>query len=200
MCIQRYNSHFLQSWRLGHLSQLLCHCIQNKQNGLGVFGGRILELGLLYKERRDDTTIYIISNDISSLNSSLQICLNLANIWIIKSGLKLNTTKTKCMLVHSACSRAHGFLTSNIDGLPIEQVWVFKFLGIHLIPWLGFSILISPASKSLETSVFFVVFPSSLLSHFFSFTWRFIYSTPLTTVMLCGPVAQTMKPSAWKLF
>ena len=82
-CIQRYNSHILQSWRLGHLSQLLCHCIQNKQNGLGVFGGRILELGLLYKERRDDTTIYIISNDISSLNSSLPICLNLENMWII---------------------------------------------------------------------------------------------------------------------
>ena len=196
MCIRRYNSHFVQSWRLGHLSQLLWHCIQNKQNGLGVFGGRILELGLLYKERRDDTTIYIISNDISSLNSSLQICLNLANIWIIKSGLKLNTTKTKCMLVHSARS----------SFLDLEYWWITHWTGPSVqVSWCPFNTLtwIEHAKKiCLKVSWnlnFYVVFPGSSLSHFSS-TWSIIYSPPLTTVMLCGLVARTMKPSAWKLF
>ena len=80
----------------------------------------------------DDTTVYIISDDMSSLNSSLQLCLNLANMWMIKNGIKLNTSKTKYMLLHSARRVVHGSLTLNIDGLPIEQVRVFKFLGVHL--------------------------------------------------------------------
>ena len=32
----------------------------------------------------DDTSIYIISDNLPSLNSSLQLCLNLANLWMLK--------------------------------------------------------------------------------------------------------------------
>ena len=32
----------------------------------------------------DDTSIYITSDNLPSLNSSLQLCLNLANIWMLK--------------------------------------------------------------------------------------------------------------------
>ena len=80
----------------------------------------------------DDTSIYITSDNLPSLNSSLQLCLNLANIWMLKNGLKLNALKSKCMLIHSSQKKVDGNLELFIDGLPIEQVWVMKFLGVLL--------------------------------------------------------------------
>ena len=50
----------------------------------------------------DDTTVFLISDDIQELNSSLQLTLDLANLWLQRNGLKLNTSKTKSMLIHSA--------------------------------------------------------------------------------------------------
>ena len=41
----------------------------------------------------DDTTIFIVSDDVCSLQSSLQTCLNLANLWLQRNGLRLNTLK-----------------------------------------------------------------------------------------------------------
>ena len=43
----------------------------------------------------DDTTIFLISDAIQELNSSLQLTLDLANLWLQRNGLKLNTSKTK---------------------------------------------------------------------------------------------------------
>ena len=42
----------------------------------------------------DNTSIYIISDKLPSLNTSLQLCLNLANLWMLSNSLKLNTLKT----------------------------------------------------------------------------------------------------------
>ena len=69
----------------------------------------------------DDTVVvYIISSNLSTLHSSLQLCLSLANLWIAKNGLKLNTSKTKCMLLHSACREMDGCLNLQVDGMKIE--------------------------------------------------------------------------------
>ena len=77
----------------------------------------------------DDTAIYIISNNIPSFDSSLQICLNLANLWIAKNGLKLKTSKTKCMLLHSPKKKLDADLNLEVDSTAVEQVRVFKYLG-----------------------------------------------------------------------
>ena len=79
-----------------------------------------------------DTSIYIISDNLSSLNSSLQLCLSLANLWMLKNGLKPNTLKSKCMLIHSSWKKVDGNFELCIDSLPIEQVWVLKFLSVIL--------------------------------------------------------------------
>jgi hypothetical protein len=78
----------------------------------------------------DDTTIFIISDDLPSLNSSLQITLDLANLWLERNGLKLNSSKTKSMLIHSAKKKVKGELVLRIDGSDVEQVQCFKFLGV----------------------------------------------------------------------
>jgi hypothetical protein len=80
----------------------------------------------------DDTAIYIISSNLSTLQSSLQLCLSLATLWIAKNGLKLNTSKTKCMLLHSARREVDGSLNLQVDGMKIEQVRVFKYLGVQV--------------------------------------------------------------------
>ena len=38
----------------------------------------------------DDTAIYIINSNLSSLNASLQKCLDAANLWMARNGLRLN--------------------------------------------------------------------------------------------------------------
>ena len=81
----------------------------------------------------DDTAIYVISNNLASLNSSLQLCLNLANLWMTKNELRLNTSKTKCMLLHSTRRKMGDTgLKLHIDGKIVEQVRVFKYLGVML--------------------------------------------------------------------
>ena len=78
----------------------------------------------------DDTTIFLISNDIQELNSSLQLTLNLANVWLQKNGLKLNISKTKTMLIHSARKKVSDRLALSVENVDIEQVQKFKFLGV----------------------------------------------------------------------
>ena len=42
----------------------------------------------------DDTTIFIVSDSLFTLESSLQISLDLANLWLVRNGLKMNTSQT----------------------------------------------------------------------------------------------------------
>ena len=79
----------------------------------------------------DDTTIFIVGKDSNLLNDSLQSCLDLANTWMSNNGLKLNVSKTKCMLIHPPRSRNFPpTLNIQLCGCRIEQVTSFKFLGV----------------------------------------------------------------------
>ena len=77
-----------------------------------------------------DDTIYIVSNNLSSIQSSLQLCLDLANLWLQRNGLKINVSKTKLMLIHSSRKIVDGNLTLKIEENIVEQVRCYKFLGI----------------------------------------------------------------------
>ena len=68
--------------------------------------------------------------NLPTLNSTLQLTLELANLWLERNGLKLNTLKTKCMLIHSARKKVNSGLELRIDGMDVEQVQCFKFLGV----------------------------------------------------------------------
>ena len=50
---------------------------------------------------------------------------------MLKNGLKLNT-HSKCMLIYSSRKKVDGTLELFADGLPNEQVLLFKFLGVLL--------------------------------------------------------------------
>ena len=42
----------------------------------------------------DDTTIYIVSDSLPTIQSSLQLCLDLANLWLQRNGLRINAANT----------------------------------------------------------------------------------------------------------
>ena len=48
----------------------------------------------------NDTTIYIASDNLASIESSLQQSLDLAYLWLLANGLKINVSKTKSILLH----------------------------------------------------------------------------------------------------
>ena len=79
----------------------------------------------------DDTTIFIVGKDPKLLIDSLQSCLDLANTWMSNNSLKLNVSKTKCMLIRSPRSKnPPPTLDIQLCGCRIEQVTSFKFLGV----------------------------------------------------------------------
>ena len=78
----------------------------------------------------NDTTIFINSDNLPSLNSTLQLTLDLANLWLERNSLKLNTLKTKCMLIHSARQKVNSGLELRIDSMNVEKVqYVFQVSG-----------------------------------------------------------------------
>ena len=78
----------------------------------------------------DDTAIYITSSNLSSLNSSLQQCLDATSLWMASNGLQLNASKTKCLLLHSSRRKIETGLDLLVDGVTVDQVRVFKYLGV----------------------------------------------------------------------
>ena len=76
----------------------------------------------------DDPTIYIVSDNLSSIQSSLQLCLDLANLWLQRNGLKINVSKTKLMLILSSRKIVDGNLTLKIEESIVEQVRCYKSL------------------------------------------------------------------------
>ena len=78
----------------------------------------------------DDTTIYIISSNLALPNTSLQQCVDAANLWMTSIGFCLNAGKTKSMLIHSMRRKLETGLNIHVDGVAAEQV--HKYLGVVL--------------------------------------------------------------------
>ena len=78
----------------------------------------------------DDTTIHIASDNHASIESSLQQSLDLAHLWLLANGLRINASKTKSMLLHSSRKSPHSSLKLQVADSPVEQVRSFKFLRV----------------------------------------------------------------------
>ena len=102
----------------------------------------------------DDTTIFLCGNDVSSLTSSLQTCLDQVCNWMTKNGLRINFHKSKSMLIHSNRTKNLHSLNLSIDNNQIEQVKSIKFLGVILNDTLTWSnhvdYIIAKVSKNIH--------------------------------------------------
>ena len=79
----------------------------------------------------DDTTIYFNMEDFSGINVEENVSneLDKVNSLLSLNKLSLNTDKTKCMTFHTRQKNIYK-LTFSINGKQIENVKLFKFLGI----------------------------------------------------------------------
>ena len=101
----------------------------------------------------DDTTIFITSDSLPSIQSSLQLCLDRANLWLLGNGLQINAAKTKSMLVHSSRKVVDSSLNLVIDGCNVEQVQQFKFLGVVINDTLTWSDHVHLVCKKVSRSL-----------------------------------------------
>ena len=101
----------------------------------------------------DDTTIYVSGTNIQEISSVLQSCLDATHIWMTNNGLKLNSTKSKCMLIHSSRKRDFPPLNLYLLGSQVEQVSSFNFLGVIINDTLTWSDHISFISKKVARSI-----------------------------------------------
>ena len=69
----------------------------------------------------------------------LQADLNRVEHWLSTNKLTLNVKKTKSMIFHSAYFTGNTVVDLNLGGESIEQVQLFKYLGIWLDPKLSFN-------------------------------------------------------------
>ena len=77
----------------------------------------------------DDTTIYAIGKDVTSIAESLTLAIYLANDWLCDNHLSVNVSKTKSMLIHSARRVNLPPLTVHLLSSPVEQVHTVKSSG-----------------------------------------------------------------------
>jgi hypothetical protein len=76
-----------------------------------------------------DTTVASVSDD--PTDHSLQSAADHLSVWCTKNGMRLNTMKTKEMVIYFGKKLDKQLLTQlTIDGQPIERVSSFKLLGI----------------------------------------------------------------------
>ena len=74
-------------------------------------------------------TIFIVSDDVHHSNP---VSTYIANLWLQRNGLRLNTLKTKSMLIHSSRKVTGSTLELSVEGNKVEQVRFFKFLGVTI--------------------------------------------------------------------
>ena len=101
----------------------------------------------------DGTTIFLSGKDQESLNQALQTCLTSANLWMLSNDLSLNAQKTKSMLIHSFCKKSLRQLHLELNGFPIKQVRVFKFLGVMINDTLTWSDHINYISSKVSRNI-----------------------------------------------
>ena len=100
----------------------------------------------------DDTTIYVSGSSVAEISSILSSTLNDCHTWMTRNKLKLNASKTKCMLIHSS-RRTVPPLEILLGHTQIEQVRSFKFLGCIINEHLTWNDHIAHVSSKVHRNI-----------------------------------------------
>ena len=117
--------------------------------------------------------------------------------WLQRNGLRLNTLKTKSMLIHSSRKVTGSTLELSANGSQVEQVCSFKFLGVTINDTLTWSDHINTVCDKVSRNLNLLRHLSWFLPQPFLFLFLRSYILPsLTTATLSGPGA----PSLYLIF
>ena len=85
----------------------------------------------------DDSTFFVSADNVDCIESKLNSAMSSINRWMHYNGLRVNKSKTKCMLIHSSKKKPPP-LNVTFDDCTICQVSTFKLLGVvidHNLKW-----------------------------------------------------------------
>ncbi len=102
----------------------------------------------------DDTTIYASTKNIIHLSSILQNELMQISEWVTENKLKLNVSKTKCLVICSRnAQRGKHRLCVSLLGIDIEQVGEAKLLGVAIDETLSWATQINNIITKMSRSI-----------------------------------------------
>ena len=78
----------------------------------------------------DDSTLICSSESIAEIETSLNMSLDMIHRWSVKNKIKVNASKTKCMLIGSKKNISAHELIVHINNNPVHNVKSFKCLGV----------------------------------------------------------------------
>lgn len=125
----------------------------------------------------DDTLISVSGQNFEQLTTRLNDELKTLYVWLCENKLKLNSAKTKCMVIGSRanCQKYLNLnLALNINGENVQFVNEIKYLGVILDPQLGFGNHVDYMCKKIGKKIGFLKRVSGCLS---SWTKLLVYNT-----------------------
>ena len=113
-----------------------------------------LQQHLLYSEPSmfaDDTALTVHGDSILDISNKLNLELENINMYFAHNKLKINASKTKCMLFHSSRKYTqNNELLLTLGSTEIEQVTDYKYLGVIMDPLLNFKSHVEYISRKVK--------------------------------------------------
>jgi len=79
----------------------------------------------------DNTLVYVSGKGSAELEKKMNIAFSIVEEWMSVNKLKLNTSKTKYMIIRSVRKEQRGYITLKYsDGMELERVDKIKYLGV----------------------------------------------------------------------
>ena len=102
----------------------------------------------------DDTVLYTAQNNFDHSVRKLQGDLDRLSLWCAANGIKMNTSKTKVMVFGSNCMiKKLPDFEITCDGVPLQKVASYKYLGITLDSQLNFNMHVNNIIGSVSNKL-----------------------------------------------
>ena len=102
----------------------------------------------------DDTTIYVWGRSPHFLKIKMQSDINHLSVWLCSNGLKLNVSKTECLLFNT--EGLFPQLEMTINGQRIDCVNSYRFLGVTIDSQINFELHFEHVYKKLNQTCFII--------------------------------------------
>jgi len=138
----------------------------------------------------DDLVFFTNGNNLIEIESCLNVTLDKLNSYFVDQNLILSIKKTKCMLIHKTQTKVKDSINISFNCEKIEQVFVFRYLGVYIDSNFSFKNHAELVEKNLIRAINFVHrYKRFIPKHVFSlFVISYIYSIVDYCISIWGVV------------
>ena len=101
----------------------------------------------------DDSTLILSSESIAEIETGLNMSLDMIHRWSVKNKIKVNASKTKCMLIGSKKKISAHELSVHINNNPVHNVKSFKCLGVTIDETLSWNQHVEYVKKTVSSKL-----------------------------------------------